>query len=79
VAERERMASRLAGAGWDLAPSQANFVWLPTADAADLALRLERAGVVARAFPGRGVRLSVGAPEDNDRALAALGAGGTGR
>ena len=33
---------------------------------------LTEAGVLARAFPGEGIRITIGAPEANRRALAAL-------
>ncbi len=75
VAERGRLEASLRGAGWDVTPSAANFVWLPGKGAAGLAERLERAGVVTRAFPGVGVRVSIGTAADNDRAVAAIGAG----
>ena len=41
------------------------------------ALELERAGVVARAFPDVGLRITIGSPAENDRWLATyLGLGG---
>lgn len=71
-AERSRVRDALVRWGWDVPVSATNFVWLPSgAAAADHALALERSGVVARAMPGAGVRVTVGSPTDNDRFLAA--------
>jgi hypothetical protein len=54
---------------------QANFVWLPAgARAADLAVALERAGLVTRPFAGEGVRITVGTSADTDRVLDAMDA-----
>ncbi|GAA2892443.1 histidinol-phosphate transaminase [Streptosporangium fragile] len=73
VRERERVSLALRGHGWPVPESHANFVWLAvpeTAEAVGEALR-DR-GVIARVFPGDGVRLTIGTPEMNDHALAAL-------
>jgi histidinol-phosphate aminotransferase len=73
LAERERVAGALRRRGYSVPDAQANFVWLPAgATAAALAAAMERRGVVARPFPGDGVRVTVGAPEENDRFLAAF-------
>jgi len=74
VAERERLAAELrTRIALSVPDPQANFVWLPAGEqSAALTLELERAGVVTRPFPGEGVRVTVGAPEENDRFLAAL-------
>jgi hypothetical protein len=74
VAERERRAAELrTRIGLSVPDPQANFVWLPAGvQSAALTLELERAGVVTRPFPGEGVRVTVGASEENDRFLAAL-------
>ncbi|GAA3807033.1 histidinol-phosphate transaminase [Cellulomonas soli] len=72
VAERERVVRALTAQGWDLPPTQANFVWLPTGEATDRAVEvLERHGILARAFPGEGVRVSIGRDEANTAVLAA--------
>jgi len=48
-------------------------VWLPGGDAAaTLTLGLEQRGVVTRPFPGEGVRVTIGAPAENDHFLDAL-------
>lgn len=75
VAERERLTGALCGRGLDVADSQANFVWLPVGGrAAPLAAQLEARAVITRPFAGEGVRVTVGAPEENDAFLAALDA-----
>ena len=48
------MLAALREAGWPVPDSQANFSWLPTADALDVAGRLEEHGLTVRPFPGRG-------------------------
>ena len=73
VAERERVATLLAAAGLDVPPSQANFVWLPIgSDAVSLAQHCEAGEVLIRPFPGEGVRVTIGLPEENDAFLALL-------
>jgi histidinol-phosphate aminotransferase len=72
VAERSRVFSTLTSLGYSVPPSQANFVWLPLgAGALAWAAGCEERGVVVRAFGGSGVRVTIGAPAENDRLLAA--------
>ncbi|MGP3925941.1 hypothetical protein [Streptomyces sp. 8N616] len=53
-------------------PSDANFLWLPTGDASEsVAQEGERRGLLVRAFPGSGLRVTVGSPEANDLLIAA--------
>ncbi|MFI5769058.1 histidinol-phosphate transaminase [Streptomyces sp. NPDC051658] len=67
VCERQRVQRTLAGQGWSVPDSQANFVWLRLGDrTADFAAACERAGVVVRPFAGEGVRVSIGEDEAND-------------
>lgn len=71
LAERARVEVELAAAGWTFPNHQANFVWLATGDRTDaVTLELERRGVVVRPFSGEGIRVTIGAPEENDRFLA---------
>ena len=71
--ERGRVAAALAAAGHSFPTPNANFVWLPFEDRTDeIALALERRGVVTRPFPGEGIRVTIGTPEENDRFLATL-------
>jgi histidinol-phosphate aminotransferase len=73
VAERSRLTGALRERGLDVADSQANFVWLPLGEqAAPLAAALEARGVITRPFAGEGVRVTVGAPEEDDVFLSAL-------
>ncbi len=73
LAERARVEVELAATGWTLPNHQGNFVWLTTTDRTDeIALGLERRGVVTRPFSGNGIRITIGTPEENDRFLASL-------
>ncbi|WP_425276737.1 histidinol-phosphate transaminase [Streptomyces bauhiniae] len=67
VKERDRLTSALAV---PVTPSEANFVWLPLGERTTaFAQACARAGVAVRAFPGEGVRVTVGTPEANDAVL----------
>lgn len=73
VAERERVSDELRTRGWGIPDPQGNFVWLPVGeDAAALGIELEQRGVVTRAFPGVGVRITIATEAWNDRFLDAL-------
>jgi histidinol-phosphate aminotransferase len=75
VAERERVRDELLRLGYDVPPSQANFVWLPLGDATSgWAAGCEERKVIVRAFAGSGARVTIGSPEENDRFLAAASA-----
>jgi histidinol-phosphate aminotransferase len=75
LAERDRVVAALQATGHPLADAQANFVWMPVGDSASaLTLALEARGIVTRPFPGEGIRVTIGSPEENDRFLAALAA-----
>jgi histidinol-phosphate aminotransferase len=75
VAERARLTDALRQRGFDVSDSQANFVWLPTGErTTDLAAALESRAVITRPFAGDGIRVTVGAPEEDDAFLAALDA-----
>ena len=72
VTERAGVAATLGELGYRVPPSEANFVWLPLGDrTADWAVACEQYQVVVRAFAGHGVRVTIGAPEENERFLAA--------
>jgi histidinol-phosphate aminotransferase len=74
VAEVERMTSELRTLGYEVPPSQANFVWLPLGErAAEFAAHALENKVVVRAFAGDGVRVSAGTAEEVDLFLAAAG------
>ncbi|SCG33803.1 histidinol-phosphate transaminase [Micromonospora humi] len=71
VASRTRLVGALRGLGVTVAPSEANFVWLPLGErAASFADRARAAGILVMALPGAGVRITVGSDEANDRLLA---------
>jgi histidinol-phosphate aminotransferase len=73
LAERARVEVELAAAGWTFPNHQGNFVWLGVGAATDdLALAIERKGVIVRPFSGEGIRVTIGTPSENDRFLAAL-------
>jgi histidinol-phosphate aminotransferase len=71
--ERARLTAALRERGLDVSDSQANFVWLPLGEqAAPVAAALEARAVITRPFPGDGIRVTVGTPEEDDAFLAAL-------
>lgn len=73
VDERTTLVGALRSAGVELWDSQANFIWLATkerTEVIDAALR--DAGVWGRAFPGEGIRISVGTREANALVLETL-------
>ncbi len=73
LAERTRLVSELEARGHRLPDTQANFVYLPLGEqAAEVAMALERQGVVTRPFPNNGIRVTVGTEAENNRFLAAL-------
>jgi histidinol-phosphate aminotransferase len=72
VEERDRVHAALTGLGYDVPPSQANFVWVPMGDATtEWAAGCEERKVIVRAFAGSGARVTIGTPDENDRFLAA--------
>ncbi len=74
VTERDRVQGGLRSAGYQVPTSQANFVWLPLRErAADFAAHCEAARVIVRPFSDAtgGVRITIGAPAENDALLAA--------
>ncbi len=72
VSERERVSASLSDLGWNAVESRANFVWIDTPGATDLAVELERRGVIIRPFAGEGIRVTIGSPEENDAFLSAV-------
>jgi histidinol-phosphate aminotransferase len=72
ISERERVTEALRKLHPDVPASQANFVWLPLGDQAmAFGAACEKRGVIVRPFPGDGVRITIGTPEENDALLAA--------
>ncbi|CCG05029.1 histidinol-phosphate transaminase [Blastococcus saxobsidens] len=73
VAERARLTGALRQRGFEVADSQANFVWLPLGErTVELAGALEARAVITRPFAGEGIRVTVGTPEEDDVFLAAV-------
>ena len=82
IEERERLATALRGAGWEVGVSQANFVLgrPPGGDAVGVAAELREQRILVRHFPGGDhsdrLRITVGTPAENAALLTALGIGG---
>jgi histidinol-phosphate aminotransferase len=73
LAERERVRSALAAAGFETPVVHANFVVARSAAAPELAAELERRGLVVRGYVDS-LRITVRSPADDDLVLDALGA-----
>jgi histidinol-phosphate aminotransferase len=79
-ATRRRLETALRGLGYDVTPSQTNFVWArPLRRAArEVFERLRQDGIIVRYFPGprtgAHLRITVGTDAEIDRLLAALAA-----
>lgn len=70
VAERIRVSAALSDAGYVLPPSQANFVWLPlTERTLDFVEQAANARLLVRPYGTDGVRVTIGAPDENDTFL----------
>lgn len=70
VAERARVSQALREAGYVLPPSQANFVWLPLAERTlDFVARAADNRIIVRPYGEDGVRVTIGAPHENDAFL----------
>ncbi|WP_131809858.1 aminotransferase class I/II-fold pyridoxal phosphate-dependent enzyme, partial [Mycolicibacterium fortuitum] len=70
VAERTRVSAALRDAGFTLPPSQANFVWLPLAERTlDFVARAADNRIIVRPYGEDGVRVTIGAPHENDAFL----------
>jgi histidinol-phosphate aminotransferase len=70
------MAAHLEAQGWNLQPSQGNFLWIRADDRlrARLVDAFDAAGIMVRAYQGDGVRITVADPASNDRVLGLLAA-----
>ena len=79
LATRARLARELARLGFDVCPSQANFVWARRSDrpVKPLYEELKRRMILVRYMNyegyGDGLRISVGADEEIERLLEELG------
>ncbi|MFT7473324.1 MAG: histidinol-phosphate aminotransferase [Verrucomicrobiales bacterium] len=73
VTERDRCIEALANAGVETPPAHGNFVFIPTGAATEeIAIAMEKQGLVTRPFAGFGLRVTIGSPEQNDRWLEAF-------
>ncbi|WP_019201714.1 histidinol-phosphate transaminase [Tsukamurella sp. 1534] len=71
VVERNRVRESLRENGYEVPPTQSNFVWLPLgADASRFTADAAEAGLLVRGFDGDGVRVTVTNREENDAFLA---------
>jgi histidinol-phosphate aminotransferase len=70
AASRARLTAQLRDLGLAVAPSEANFLWLPLGDqAAPFAGRAREAGILVWLVDGEGVRITIGSDEANARLL----------
>lgn len=75
VETRTKVVEGLRALGFDVPEAQGNFVWLPLGDRTAAADDVFHAhGVIVRAFPGDGLRISIGEPESVARVLEAAAA-----
>lgn len=78
IASRERLAAALAGIGFEVFPSRANFVFVrhPGKAAETLYLELKAAGILVRYFKSARIddclRITIGTDEECDRLIEAL-------
>ncbi|QUR69340.1 pyridoxal phosphate-dependent aminotransferase [Mycobacterium spongiae] len=70
VVERTRVATELRAAGFTVSPTQSNFVWLPLEGRTrDFVEQAAEARIVLRPYGTDGVRVTIGAPDENDALL----------
>ncbi|HEV7566238.1 MAG TPA: histidinol-phosphate transaminase [Microbacteriaceae bacterium] len=68
ASRRDQLRDALIEQGWNVPDAQGNFVWLATGDETDAANDVFfDAGLTVRAFPGDGIRISVGEPESVEK------------
>jgi histidinol-phosphate aminotransferase len=71
VKERTRVREALVADGWEVPPTEANFVWLGLGEhTLDFAAACFDEGIAIRPFAGDGARISIGDTEANDAFLA---------
>ncbi|HLS76384.1 MAG TPA: histidinol-phosphate transaminase [Nocardia sp.] len=67
IVEREKMRAALLAAGYEVPPSETNFVWLPLgARSLDFGEAAAQAGVLVRPYGTDGVRVTIGDPHENE-------------
>jgi histidinol-phosphate aminotransferase len=68
--ERARLAQALRERGHRTHEGQANFIWVPSGAATEgIARHLAEAGIMVKAYPGLGLRITVGSKGDTDQLL----------
>ncbi|MGO1543782.1 MAG: histidinol-phosphate transaminase [Gulosibacter sp.] len=72
TARRDEVRRALLDQGWPVPESQANFIWLPCGEQVEgVDAILREGGIIARAFPGDGIRVSIAEEESVTPLLAA--------
>jgi histidinol-phosphate aminotransferase len=72
VIERDRVQAELVAIGYEVPPTQANFVWVAMPEGTpEWATACAERKVIVRPFDGFGSRVTIGTPEENDRFLTA--------
>ncbi len=77
-ASREELTTELRNLGFDVLPSESNFLFAKSSQqsAADLYVKLKELGILVRYFPAAalrdGLRITVGTPEENHALISAL-------
>jgi histidinol-phosphate aminotransferase len=70
--ERERLAGRLRGLGFEPLPSYANFLYVPVGEPQRLADQLLNQGLAVRPVRG-GIRITIRNERDDERLIVVLG------
>jgi histidinol-phosphate aminotransferase len=71
IAERTRVTEAVRKLLPEVPLSQSNFIWLPLGEQSmPFAAACAEGGVLVRPFPGEGVRVTIGTPDENDAFLA---------
>jgi histidinol-phosphate aminotransferase len=71
IAERTRVTEAVRKLLPEVPLSQSNFIWLPLGEQSmPFAVACAEGGVLVRPFPGEGVRVTIGTPDENDAFLA---------
>ena len=75
VKERTRVREALIAEGWEVPPTEANFVWLRLGERTQaFAAACQAAGIAVRPFGTEGARVTIGDLESNDAFLDVAGA-----
>ncbi|MFI6366623.1 histidinol-phosphate transaminase [Nocardia sp. NPDC050630] len=70
VVERDRVRDTLLAAGYEVPPSESNFLWLPLRErSAEYGEVSAEAGVLLRPYGTDGVRVTIGDPHENEQFL----------